>query len=326
MLVLLEELPLEHLCALVAVVGHVLRAVAEVPEDRVRLGDRPAVVEHERRHAQRRVEAAQDLGAGSSGRRRRARAARAGCRGGPRGGAPCSSCPRRRSCRAASARAVTGSAGRRVSAVLQAVEGRPTQRLVDDAVALGQPEQLRRAPRRSRRCRARSAEPDRRGSRRAPPGRRRACRGSRGRPRRVTRPSRISIPSAVATAPSVTPAQATSASRSMSPEQRLRPSPPVAGWSPASASARPVCTEHVTPSPSVPVALQRDDGRLGLLAVALLQRRLHGAQRVCVHRRTIYVGQARTRSTGRRCRSLPAPSPRLAARLRSRCRHRVTAA
>ena len=62
-LVLLEELPLEHLRALVAVVGDVVRAVAEVPEDRVRLRERPAVVEHERRHAPRRVEVAEHLGA-----------------------------------------------------------------------------------------------------------------------------------------------------------------------------------------------------------------------------------------------------------------------
>ena len=50
--VLLEELPLQHLCALVRVLGDVLRAVAEVPEDRVRLRERPAVVEHERRDAE----------------------------------------------------------------------------------------------------------------------------------------------------------------------------------------------------------------------------------------------------------------------------------
>ena len=48
--------------------------------------------------------------------------------------------------------------------------------------------------------------------------------------------------SAVETAFSVTPAQATSASSSMSPEQSSSPEPPVAGCSPATASARPVST------------------------------------------------------------------------------------
>jgi hypothetical protein len=59
----------------------------------------------------------------------------------------------------------------------------------------------------------------------------------------------------VATERSVTPAQATSASSSMSPEQSWEPSPPVAGWSPASAIARPVSTEHAIPSSSEPRAL-----------------------------------------------------------------------
>ena len=60
--------------------------------------------------------------------------------------------------------------------------------------------------------------------------------------------------SAVATAPSVTPAQATSASSSMSPEHSSVPSPPVAGCRPALAIARPVSTEQLMPSPSVPSA------------------------------------------------------------------------
>ena len=62
-LVLLEELPLQHLGALVGVGRGVLRAVAEIPDDRVRLGERAAVVEHERRHAPRRVQVAEHLGA-----------------------------------------------------------------------------------------------------------------------------------------------------------------------------------------------------------------------------------------------------------------------
>ena len=61
-IVLLEELPLQHLRALVAILRDVLRAVAEVPEDGVRLGERTAVVEHERWHAERRVQGAEDTG------------------------------------------------------------------------------------------------------------------------------------------------------------------------------------------------------------------------------------------------------------------------
>ena len=60
-LVLLEEHPLEDAGAVERVVGDVLRAVAEVPEDRVRLGEVLAVVELERRHAQRRVLPAEEL-------------------------------------------------------------------------------------------------------------------------------------------------------------------------------------------------------------------------------------------------------------------------
>ena len=61
MAVLLEEHPLEHLRALVRVVGHVRGPVPEVPEDRVRLPERPPVVEHERRHAKRRVQLTEKL-------------------------------------------------------------------------------------------------------------------------------------------------------------------------------------------------------------------------------------------------------------------------
>ena len=73
-------------------------------------------------------------------------------------------------------------------------------------------------------------------------------------PSACTRPDATGISSDVATACSVTPAQATSASSSMSPEHSSAPSPPVAGCSPAVASARPVSTEHDTPSPSEPLA------------------------------------------------------------------------
>ena len=62
--------------------------------------------------------------------------------------------------------------------------------------------------------------------------------------------------SAVATALRVTPAQATSASSSMSPEHSSAPEPPVAGCSPAVASARPVSTlQAMLLSSSVPLAL-----------------------------------------------------------------------
>jgi hypothetical protein len=79
-------------------------------------------------------------------------------------------------------------------------------------------------------------------------------------PRKSRSPSARTVPSIsspieVATARIVTPAHATSASSSMSPEQSCEPSPPVAGCRPASASARPVCTEQETPSPSCPDAV-----------------------------------------------------------------------
>src|SRR5207253_3153958 len=65
----------------------------------------------------------------------------------------------------------------------------------------------------------------------------------------------IGIDRLVATARRVTPAQATNASRSMSPEQARLPSPPVAGWSPAVTSALPVSTLHATASaPRLPRA------------------------------------------------------------------------
>ena len=57
-LVLLEEHPLQHLRLPVAVVGSEAALRAQIPEDRVRLAERASVVEHERRDAQRRVEAA----------------------------------------------------------------------------------------------------------------------------------------------------------------------------------------------------------------------------------------------------------------------------
>ena len=60
-LILLEELPLQDLRALVGVDRDELRAVGEVPEDRVRLGERASVVEDERRHAQPGVEVTEDL-------------------------------------------------------------------------------------------------------------------------------------------------------------------------------------------------------------------------------------------------------------------------
>ena len=61
MAVLLEELPLQDLRALVRVGRDELRAVGEVPEDRVRLGERTSVVEDERRHAQPGVEVTEYL-------------------------------------------------------------------------------------------------------------------------------------------------------------------------------------------------------------------------------------------------------------------------
>ena len=60
-LVLLEEHPLEHLRPLVAILGDEARSLAEVPEDRPGLRQRAAVVENERRHAERRIELAEQL-------------------------------------------------------------------------------------------------------------------------------------------------------------------------------------------------------------------------------------------------------------------------
>ena len=136
---------------------------------------------------------------------------------------------------------------------------RAGQRLEDDAVALGQLEQGRQlllvgvGVELEARGGSRGSRPGRR-------GRRRGCRGSRGRPRRGPCPPATAIPSEVATARRVTPAQATSASSSMSPEQSSVPSPPEAGCSPASAIARPVSTEQETPSPSVALGREGDEG------------------------------------------------------------------
>ena len=49
--VLLEEHPLQYLCALVRVVGNKARAIAEIPDDRARFRERPAVIEYERRNS-----------------------------------------------------------------------------------------------------------------------------------------------------------------------------------------------------------------------------------------------------------------------------------
>ena len=177
---------------------------------------------------------------------------------------------------------------------------RGAQRLVDDAVALGEPHQggelllgqVAVELEASAGCR---------GSRPARPWRRRACRGSRGRPRRGCAASRTGSRSAVATAFSVTPAQATSASSSMSPEQALMPLPPVAGCSPASTSALPVCDRagHALADP--PLGLQRDHGRLGRLAVALLERGLQGLERSGVHGAILIgVGAGKFRPDGYR--------------------------
>jgi hypothetical protein len=59
--VLLEEHPLEHLRALVAVGRQVLRPLGEVEQDRAGLRQRPAVVEDQRRDPQGRVERADQL-------------------------------------------------------------------------------------------------------------------------------------------------------------------------------------------------------------------------------------------------------------------------
>ena len=90
--------------------------------------------------------------------------------------------------------------------------------------------------------------------------------------------------SAVATALSVTPAQATRAWSSMSPEQACSPVPPPEGCKPASTSALPVSTEHaISDSSTAPAALSTMRGGVGVLAVALLERRLQRSELVGVH-------------------------------------------
>ena len=59
--VLLEEHPLQRLGAVVGVFWHVLRPLAEVPEDCAGLPERAPVVEDDRRHAQSGVEPAEHL-------------------------------------------------------------------------------------------------------------------------------------------------------------------------------------------------------------------------------------------------------------------------
>jgi len=70
-----------------------------------------------------------------------------------------------------------------------------------------------------------------------------------------TEPPRTRRSRLVATARNVTPAQAARACSSMSPEHNDMPSPPLAGCSPATANARPVCTEQVMPSDRAPSAV-----------------------------------------------------------------------
>ena len=59
--VLLEELPLQHLCSFEPVVRQVGSALGEMEGDRVRLAERAPVVEDERRNPQARVESTEDL-------------------------------------------------------------------------------------------------------------------------------------------------------------------------------------------------------------------------------------------------------------------------
>ena len=131
--------------------------------------------------------------------------------------------------------------------------GRRDEGLEDDAVALGELDQrveLLLVGRLSRSKRSRMAV--------KPTG---ASRSTASVPLKSRSPSATTVPAAtgissdVATERSVTPAHAASASSSMSPEHSCVPSPPVAGCSPASAIARPVVTEHDTPSPSAPDAV-----------------------------------------------------------------------
>ena len=61
MVVLLEEHPLQHLCALERIARNELRPLAEEPEDRTRFTEGAPVVEHDRRNSERRVEAAEQL-------------------------------------------------------------------------------------------------------------------------------------------------------------------------------------------------------------------------------------------------------------------------
>ena len=60
---LLEETPLKHLRALVRIRRQVRNAIAQVRQDRVRLPERTAVIEHERRDPEAGVELAPNLSA-----------------------------------------------------------------------------------------------------------------------------------------------------------------------------------------------------------------------------------------------------------------------
>ena len=116
------------------------------------------------------------------------------------------------------------------------------------------------------------------------------------------------MPSEVATARSVTPAQATSASSSMSPEHEL-----AAVAAGGRVQARPrrsparSATEQETPSPSVPVGREGDERGVGIVAVALLERRLDGLELLAFH--AVEVTPAKRRPRNVRGRPWRSPLP-----------------
>ena len=130
-------------------------------------------------------------------------------------------------------------------------------------------------------------------------------------PSALTWPERIAIPSAVATAFSVTPAQATSASSSMSPEQSSSPLPPVGGMQPGGgerAAGLDLARDRAVVERAA--GAQRDVRGFRVGAVALLQRRLQGAEVFGVHSRSSLVGDLLAGATAQRVVALRAPARR----------------
>ena len=160
--------------------------------------------------------------------------------------------------------------GRRGGALERDVELGPAgERLQHDAVALGELEQRGELLVVGVGVEL-EAQADVARSRPAPRGRRRACRGSRGRPRRARGRRRPAMPRRGAR-----PRRASRPRRRRAPRAACRPSTAACRrrrWRGAGRRRRspgPVSTEQETPSPSVPVGLQRDQRLVRVVLVRL---------------------------------------------------------